>query len=242
VSHSNHVADSRWKNLYRVGGIAPLVAIAFYLIEALAMSLGGEYPTTMESWFALLQRNKLLGLLDLNAPDIISIALLGTMFLALYQILKRYDESYIAIATFFACLGITVFVVPRVAMLSVLALSDQYASAATETQRSRLLIAGETLGSLGTATPQTAGFFFIAVAVLIISLIMLRSKAWGNLTAYVGILASVVTFANDISLLVVPSIAGFLMPISGVCWIIWWILISRMLFKLSGSLSERVIA
>ncbi len=226
-------ADSKWKSLYRVGGTAPLVALAFYLIETLAMILGGAYPTTTESWFALLQRNKLLGLLDLNALDILSIALLGTLFLALYQLLKRYDESYMAIAAFFAFLGIAVFVVPRVAMLSVLPLSDQYAAATAEAQRTRILTAGETLGSLGTATPQTAGFFFITVAVLIISLVMLRGRALGKATAYAGILASVVTFANDISLLVAPSMAGFLLPVSGVCWIIWWVLISRTLFKLS---------
>ncbi|MBN1886523.1 MAG: DUF4386 family protein [Thermoflexales bacterium] len=242
MSHSDQVADSRWKNLYRVGGIAPLVALAFYLIEALAIGLGGTYPTTTESWYALLQRNKLLGLLDLNALDILSIALLGTLFLALYQLLKRYSESYMAIATFFAFLGIAVFVVPRVAMLSILLLSDQYAAAATEAQRTRILTAGDTLGSLGTATPQTAGFFFIAAAVLIISLVMLRSGAFGKATAYAGILAGVITVANDFSLVVAPSIAGLIMPISGVFWIVWWVLISRMLFKLSGNLPEKIVA
>ncbi|MBN1887260.1 MAG: hypothetical protein JW850_04700 [Thermoflexales bacterium] len=74
--------DSNWKGLYRVGGVAPLVALAFYLVETLAMIFGGAYPTTTESWFVLLQRNLLLGLLDLNALDILSISLLGTMFLA----------------------------------------------------------------------------------------------------------------------------------------------------------------
>ncbi|MBN1136721.1 MAG: hypothetical protein JXM73_09045 [Anaerolineae bacterium] len=45
----------------------------------------------MAGWFALFQHSKLLGLFTLNALDILSIALMGVMFLALYAALKHAD-------------------------------------------------------------------------------------------------------------------------------------------------------
>jgi hypothetical protein len=229
--------DPAWKSLYRIGGTAPLIALVFYLTQIFILIFGEPYPTNTEGWFSLFQHSKLLGLFYLNVLDIFSIALLGTMFLALYIALRRDNESYMAIAAFFAFIGIAVFVSLRVATLSMLPLSDQYAAAATDAQRSQFLAAGETLGSLGMPTPQTMGFLFMAVAVLIISIVMLRSETFSKVTAYVGILVSVTTFADDISVVIAPSIADILMPISGVLWVIWWILISRRLLQL-GYLSQ----
>jgi hypothetical protein len=226
------IADSAWKNLYRAGGVAPLIALAFYLSQISILIFGEPYPTTIDGWFSLLQRSKLLGLFYLNALDIFSIALLGTMFLALYIALKRANESYMAIAALFAFIGIPVFIAPRVVMLSVLPLSDKYAAATTEVQRSQILAAGQAMSALGQPTTQTIGFLFIAVAVLIISVVMLRSKVFNKATAYVGIVASVLTFVDDLSVVIAPSIAGPLMGIGIVLWTLWWILIARRLLQL----------
>lgn len=226
-------AHSNWKSLYRLGGVAPLVTIVFYLTQVLIMITGREpYPVTTQDWFLLFQHRKILALFYINALDSFSIAILGVMFLALYIALRQANQSYMLIATFFALIGIPVFIVPRVATLAVIPLSEQYAAAAGEAQRSQLLAAGDALGALGTATTQTIGFFFIAVAVLIISLIMLRSTTFGKLTAYLGILASVITFIDDLSTIIAPSIADILLGIGGLIWIIWWILISRRLLQL----------
>ena len=225
-------SDSNWKSLYRVGGVAPLIALAFYLIQVVAMIFGGPFPVTAQDWISLFQRNKILGLLYLNALDIFSIALVGVMFLALYVALRRQNESHMAIAAFLAFIGVAAFIAPRVAMLGVLPLSDQYAAATTAAHRSQILAAWDALGSLGTATPQTVGYFFLAIAVLIISVVMLRGKVFGKVTAYVGILTSVVTFVDDVSLVIAPSIAGILMPVSGLLWLVWWIMISRRLLQL----------
>jgi hypothetical protein len=117
-------------------------------------------------------------------------------------------------------------------MLSVLPLSDQYAAATTEAQRAALLAAGEALNALGTAMPETIGFLFMAVAGLIISLVILRGETFDKTTAYVGILAGVITFVNDISVVIAPSIADILMPINGLFWLVWWIMVSWGLFRL----------
>lgn len=225
-------ADSNWKSLYRIGGVAPLIVLAFYLTQTL-VTIGEAYPATVEDWFSLFQRSKILGLLYLNALDVFSIAFLGTMFLALFIALKRTNESYMAIAVFFAFIGIAVFVSSRADAVSAsFPLSDQYAAATTEAHRAQILAAWQAMTAPIRATPQTMGFLFIAVAGLIISVVMLRSKVFSKATAYLGILAGAVTFADHTCIVVAPSIAGILMPIDGLLWLIWWILVSQGLFRL----------
>lgn len=232
--------DSAWKSLYRVGGTAPLIALAFYLSQFLISFFKETYPTTPEGWFALFQRSKVVGLFFLNALDILSIAILGAMFLALYVALRQFNQSYMAIAAFLAFLGIAVFVSTRTMMVSAtLALSDQYAAATTEAQRSHILAAVQAMHAPGRATPETAGFFFMALAGLIISVVIRQSAIFGPVTAYVGILASLATFANDVSIVVAPSLATTLMPINGLLWLIWWLLISRGLFRLARGVSGK---
>ena len=85
--------EANWKSFYYVGGAAPLVTLVFYLSELLFISWD-NYPTSMEAWFALFQGSKLLGLFYLNALDIISVALLGVMFLALYVVLRKTHPAF----------------------------------------------------------------------------------------------------------------------------------------------------
>jgi hypothetical protein len=225
-------ADAAWAPLYRIGAVAPWITLASYLTEVVVIILGETYPATMADWFALLQRDKILGLLYLNALDTFSIALLGLMFVAVCVALRRVNPSFVAIAAFFALLGIAVFVSTRAAMVSgLLNLTDQYAAAATEAQRAQLLIAGDAIVSPTRATPQTTGFFFIAVAALIISLVDRRGETLGKAAAYVGILAALFTFVGDICLIVAPSIAGVLMPVGMLLWPAWWFLVSLALFR-----------
>jgi hypothetical protein len=235
-------ADTKWQRLYRLGALAPLVTLAFYLTEVLAIVFGelaGEpYPIAAGDWLSLFQRSKVLGLLYLNALDVFSIAILGVMFLALYAALRRANESYMAIAAFSAFVGIAVFVSSRADAVSAsLTLSGQYAAAMTEPQRAQILAAWQAAEAPVRATPQAMGFLFIAVAGLITSAVMLQGKVFGKVTAYVGILASVVTLVDHVCIVVAPSIAGILMPIDGLLWFVWWLLSSRGLFRLQRGIS-----
>jgi hypothetical protein len=229
--------NSKWKTLYRAGAVAPLIALVLYASQFLLLIWGDPFPTTTEGWFALFQRSKLLGLWYLNALDILSFALLGILFLALYVALRRLRPAWMLIALYFALLGVVVFIVPRVLTLAILPLSDLHAAATTEAQRTMYLTAGEALSYVTTATPQTPGFLLMAGAGLIISLVLLprgmASQPFGRAVSYVGIVGFAVTLANYISWIVAPSIAAVLMPVNGLLWLLWWLLISVGLFKLA---------
>jgi hypothetical protein len=212
------VENTKWKTLYRAGAVAPIISLVFYLSQFVILIFGDPFPTTTEGWFALFQRNRLLGLWYLNALDIVSFALLGIMFLALYVALRRVRPSWMLIALYFS--------------LSVVTFSDLHAAATTEAQRTMYLTAGEALSHVSTATPQTLGFLFMAIAGLIISVVILRSQSFGKAAGYVGIVGAVVALANYISWLMAPAIAAILMPLNGLLWLIWWLMISVGLFKL----------
>ena len=237
--------DSKWKTLYQAGGLAPLIALLFYCSQFIVLAFGDPYPSSAEGWFALAQRSKLRALWYLNALDIVSFALLGIMFLALYMALRRIHPSWMLIGLYVALLGAAVFIVPRVLTLALLPLSDLHAAATSEAQRTTYLIAGETLSQVTTATPQTLGFLFMASAGLIISIVTLRSwsagrvSAFGQATAlernaaYVGILGFAAAFANYVSWLAGSPIAATLMPVNGLLWLVWWLLVSVELFRLA---------
>lgn len=230
-------AKKRWKSLYRSGAVAPLIALAFYLIEFSLLIVGDPYPTNIEGWYALAQRSKLLALWYLNALDILSFALLGVMFLALYVALRWARPAWMLIAAYLALLGTAVFIVPRLLHLSLLPLSDLHAAATTEAQRAMYLAAGEALSQVSSATPQTFGFLLMAAAGMIISAIVLRSGQQGlpigRAAAYVGIVGFVAAMVNFLTRLLAPDIAAMIMPINGLLWFAWWIMVSVGLFKLA---------
>jgi hypothetical protein len=237
MSQLEQTDPSKLNTLYRIGGAAPLLTLVFYLSE-LVFIPREQYPATIEDWFALFQQSKLLGLFYLNALDIFSIALLGLMFLALYAALQHANRSWMITSVYFGLLGVCVFIVPRVAMLSLVTLSDQY-SAAAENERIRLLTAGETLGAFGTATPQTIGFLFMAIAVFILSIVMLKEgHLFNKIIPWFGILASLMTVADHISVIIAPALATALMIASGLFWIPWWIMIGLGLLRLGNKLSN----
>ena len=225
--------DSIWKSLYRMGAIAPLITIAVYIIQILA-TLGAPYPETMDEWFTMFQHSKILGLLYLNAFDIFSIAILGVMFMALYIALRNFNPSWMSIAAFFVFLGIAIFVSSRGDMVTAtLNLSEQYAAVTNETQQIKILAAGQAMHAITEATIETIGFLFIAVSSLIISIVMLQSDTFNKITAYVGILGCIVTVIDQVFLVISPSIAIILLPINGMLWLIWWLMVSHGLFRLS---------
>ena len=75
-----------WKTLYRVGGIAPLVSVAFYLTEMFTIILGGNFPESVADWYLLFERNRLLGLVYLNALDIFSVTLASNSTVPLLEV------------------------------------------------------------------------------------------------------------------------------------------------------------
>jgi hypothetical protein len=243
---SNQDTDPAWRILYKVGGVAALIAVLLFRrnfgAELFAFKGFGLFsvPTTMPSnaidWFTLLQEDRFVGLVFLGVIDLVNYALVGLIFLALYGALRETNKSAIVIATAFGFVGIAVFFASNQAF-SMLSLSDQYA-AATDAQRAMFLAAGEALlainnpGAMYQGTGIYLSLLLVLLAGLIISVVMLQSTQFNNATAYMGILANVFALGYFIAL---PfSLAIYWLPptISAPFRIVWYILIALKLFQL----------
>ena len=228
----NEPINPTWKSLYKVGGACALIALGFYLSQIFILIFGEPYPTTTEEWFKLFSRSKLLGLFYLNALDMASITLFSLMFLALYVALRRVSQSAMAIAGLLASIGTAVFITSRSVTFSMIPLSERYTSASSDAQRAQILLVGDAVGAQLIATPRTTGFLLISVAVLIISVVMLRTQLFNNAAAYIGILASTLIFALNLSVVFAPAISDPLMGIGMLIWILWLVLVSVRLLQI----------
>ncbi len=238
------IADSHWKSLYKFGGAAALIVAVLLPIEIIVFTAYPP-PITVIGYFTLFQSNRLIGLLDLYLLEIPVYALFVPMFLALYAALRRANESYMALATTLAIIGVAVFLATN-NPFSMLSLSDQYAAATTDAQRSLFLAAGQAM--LANTSQRAVGGFnmgllLVSVAGLIVSAVMLRSNIFSKVTAYVGILANAVSLAEYFRLVFVPEavlLLLFLALASCLLLLIWYILIARRLFQI-GCLEKKTL-
>src|SRR3989304_8685919 len=171
---NTETADSSWQSLYRVGATAALImVVVFFPIQIIAFSMA-PLPTTTIDWFTLLQNNRLLGLLDLDLLYVADQALLIPIFLALYVALRRANKAYTALATILGIIAARGYFAINNAF-SMLYLSDQYAAATTDAQRLLFLAAGETTIAVSLGTGWYVFNILGSVALLIVSVVMLRS-------------------------------------------------------------------
>jgi hypothetical protein len=219
------MADANWEWLYKAGGAAALLSVVFFPIQIIVF-LVSPPPDTIIGWFNLFQTNKLIGLLDLDLLLIVDQALAILIFLALYIALRRVNESFMAIGIAFGLISAALFIAsnPAFAMLS---LSDQYAAAATDAQRTVFLAAGQAMLATWQGSAFQVSYLLGSVAPILISAVMLRSKLFSKATAYLGILANVIALG-----LYVPKIGVYISVFSVVFLWVWYILIARRLFQL----------
>lgn len=130
--------------------------------------------------------------------------------------------------------------------LTMLSLSNQYANATTNAQKTALLTAGQAVLAKGIPGAGYQGLggltslFLLAAAGLIISVVILRSKIFNRITAYVGIMASVFDLAYLSGLAFMPAGVFFLWSSlliggAGLLLMLWHLLIGVKLYKLSGT-------
>src|SRR4030042_3344496 len=225
-STDTEIADSNWKSLYKVGGVAALAVLLFIPIQMIVF-FAWPPPSTVLGWFTLFQDNALVGLLDLDLLLIVDYALMGLTFLALWAALRRASQSVMAIALTTELVGVTTYFASTAAF-EMLSLSNLYAAATTDADRSIFLAAGQTMLATWKGTAFNVSYILGAIALLVVSLVMLRSHVFNKTTAYVGILASIMMFVPPTAGTVGISLSLF----SLIPTIIWLILISRRLFQL----------
>lgn len=222
------ISTPEWKSLYRLGGVAALLMFLLTLVQSFIF-ITNPPPSTVIDYFTLFQRNKILGLLDLDFLLIVINVLLILIYLPLYVALSRFNKSYTLIALVLGLVGTTLFFTSREATFGMLSLSNQYDAATTEVQRATLLAAGQALLTIYNGTAFDLSYILGGVVILIFSIVMLQSNVFSKAAAYVGIVMGV--------LMLVPPTVGtiglLLSLISLIPTLIWLIPIARRLLQLA---------
>ena len=228
-------ADSAWKSLYRVGGTCALIIAVLLVCEIIVFAVWPQ-PSTVIGYFTLFRGNWLVGLLDLDLLGMVAYVLFVPVILALYVALRRANEAFMAIATALFFVGISVFFATNTAF-SMLSLSDQYAAATTDAQRSMFLAAGQAMLTTFNVGAFQVSYVIVSAAWLMISAVMLRSSVFGRVAAYSGILAGA-TAIGAVALEHTPVIGGLFALLVSVYFTaivflaIWVVLTGRKLYQL----------
>jgi hypothetical protein len=220
-------ALSPWSTLYRAGGLATLAMLILIPIQ-MAVFFIWPPPATVTGWFALFQNNPLVGLLDMDLLLIVDYVLFVLVYLALYIALRRVNESLMLIFLVFALVGAATYFASTAAF-EMLSLSNRYAAATTDGQRTALLAAGEGMLANWQGTAFDVAYILGAIATLIVSIVMLRSDIFSRATAVIGVVMGI--------LMLVPPSAGpvgiVLSILSLVPLVIWLPMVARRLFQLA---------
>jgi hypothetical protein len=222
------VAAAAWKPLYKAGAAAALMMNGIILVQLIVFMIA---PPPLEGgaldWFLHFNENRFVGLIDFELLMIVYTIISIPIVFSLYHALRHIDPALSALYVALSLIGIVCFIAARPAF-EMLSLSQQYASAATEAQRSSLLAAGEATLAAFHGTAFHVSYVLGSLAGLIISLVMLRSNLFSRATAYVRIASSVFDFG-----LYLPAIGVFISIFSVLFLFVWNILIARRLFQLA---------
>lgn len=231
-----HVAQNERRSLYKTGGAAAALVVALLIGETIAyLTSSAPSLADAEGWFRLFQTNRLIGLIDYGVLELCAMVLFVPMFLALYMCLRRASRTYAAIAGLLAFAGIAANFGSN-PLFRLLTLSDVYSTAASEAARAQLVAIGQAVlaaGAIGGIGGSVEGGFPLAVAGLIFSVCMLRSKVLGRGAAYAGLLANAVALAMFAWGAAAPTLQGspFFAPFL-LLSVIWYALMARGLFRL----------
>lgn len=217
--------NQRWKGLYKAGGIFA-IALLVLTVAQMVVFLAWPPPTTVEGFFNLFQASWLRGLLSLDLIYIVINALLIVIYLTLYIILKRTNEPAVTIALAISLIGIAAYFASNTAF-QMLSIGHQYAAATTDAQRAIFLSAGQSLLATYSGTAFDVYYILNAIALIIFSVVMLRSTIFSRAMAYLGLASGI--------LMLVPSTAGtvgiYFSLVSLIPWVIWLVLLTRRLFR-----------
>jgi hypothetical protein len=223
----NLVIDDQLKPYLRILGFLSIVLFAIIPFQA-AIFFISPPPTTVIQYFELFQKNIFLGFLDLDLSLTVDNILFVLVYVGLYLLLKERNRVLATIGLVFAIVSVTLYVISREALFSMLTLSNQYSVATHEIERASIATIGQTMLTIFNGTCFNVSYFLGGINMILFSIAMLKSDIFTKVTGWMGLLMGI--------LMLVPPTAGKLGIILSFLSIIplmpWLIIIAIRFFKL----------
>lgn len=204
---NTETADSRWSWLYKISGAAALIAGILLLIAMISLIISVLQPGAINGWLSLFQNNWLIVIFKLQAG-------FSGVQIALMHVLNFLDIAILAlVGTMY--FGLYAALRRTSKIWSIIALAQPF------------------LGIVIFIATKRTGRSAVMGAGLVISVVMLQSNIFKKVTAYMGILVSVILLVGDFSVGIPPlNIIATLFGIGYVLLMTWFFLIARRLFQL----------
>jgi hypothetical protein len=233
--------NSNWKSLYKLGEWVALLFILYSLTTMASLIVIGGQPKSALEGFTMLQESRLAGILRLDILTVFIMPLYYLLFFGFYIALTKSNPTTAIISLVFGFAGVTLFLATP-SVFSWLALSDKFAAATDEAQKTLLFAAGETLlvSDMWHGTGAVIGGILMQTATTLLSITMLKSAAFGKSTAYVGIVTHGLDLLHLLVGLLIPAGGVILMMIAGPLYLIWFPLLARDFFRLGKTASNEV--
>lgn len=223
-----------WQTFCRMGSLSTWLLMLYSLATMVILFVVGSQPLSAQEGFDMLRQNRIAGLLRLDLLSILVMPLYYLLFLSLYRALRSTGEALASLATLLVFAGLTLFLATPSA-LSWLSLSDRFWAATDPQVRSQLLAAGEAIlaSDMWHGSGAVVGGMLLQTGTLLISIAMLRSRGFGRLTAWVGIITHGLDLLHIPLELLFPGYGNPLMFVAGPLYLLWFPLVARDLARLA---------
>ena len=225
-----------WSKLYKTSATSALLQLAVVLVYfAVIATLGGK-PDTIEEYFVIMQTDRLVGFLRGDIFNLMIVALYLGLFPGFYLALRHMAP----IGATFSSLLILIAVILCLASnsdFSMLHLSNQYALAMTNAQRSQIIAAGEAIlaANMWNSTGAYISGLFLQGSGVFISVIMLRSKGFSKVTAIAGMLGNGIDLLQHVLHPFQPTISAVVLRAAGPFYLVWFPMLARDFLRLAKS-------
>ena len=227
--------------IYKIGAFATIFVLAGILLDIVIGTITGgditSLPKTAIERFNQLDQNPLMGLYNMDFLNAIIQLVFIPAYFALFAAHKNTSVKWEAKLAFIIFLAGTTLLVTGNTSLTMLDLSNRFASADSESQKILYAAAGEAMLARGAhgSLSVLIGFLLPNIAGILMSFVMIKGGIFGKKASYAGLIGS---FLMVIYLLLVTFAPGvdsmatvFAMP-GGILLIIWIISFMISLFRL----------
>ncbi len=236
----NNETHAGWKGFYTFSGVMALLIILVGLLDIVTSLGSSEIQANsaigITAWFSLFQTDLLSALGNLGLFNILTLSLGIPVYLALFNIHKHIHPSFAALAAILFFTGTAIYLSSNT-MLSMLALSQQYSTAA-DGQKLLLEAAGRALLARGAdLAPGTfIGFLFTQSAGLIMALVLWKGGIFSRVTGWLGAAGFGIMLVFFTLAAFVPAQFNTAVMISapgGLLLMVYQVLLARKFFQLS---------
>jgi len=193
--------NSRWGWLCKIGGVSALITAMLLLIGMMSLIVSFLQPGTPNGWLSLWGNNWLVKILILHAE-------LSDIHVDLH--------------------GLSLVDIVILLLVSVLCLSISTIFKNAKKVWSLIAFTLSVIAIILFLATQIAGRSTVMLAVLIISLVVLRDKTFSKVNIFTGILASVFLFVGDLTVGIHSDIITILFCIGYVLLITWFFWIAKL--------------